>query len=738
MSFGKTLNPASLKYTYQGEWNPNKIYRKNDIVRYMGRSWYSAVENAQGYMGYSTRPDKDREMWKPHGGHQVIRGGWSPHFQYHEGDVVSYQGDWFICEVADPKVGSHPIYKNGALTNEWTRMTAVPRKDTSLYVPHFSNWAPMGWNKYGHPNKAGTTGGQTSFSHAGATLLNHAGDLQAFGRAAQNDYIGFQGGGNYFNRKLNIATPTLWEYLYRSKNGIYNNHPNIVQWNVGFDGLTVLYDNGEIFVASNNDQQQGGFGSHTEGSRHYLQRIGVRDDNTPWTNGISGTILDEFIVKFAGGQHMRTGSGTTAALDSDGNVWTWGENNYGGLGDGSHTSTGTDNGIPTKIPASRFGGAAIVDIFSQIESGINDGTTIFYAIDENGMLWGWGGSNERQGVGWGDNVKFGMPNAISDFGQYGGIREVITGDAAQSGTWIITNDNTLMFSGYTHNTMHDQEIDMSYQRSGETFKPFTNVLHHMHKTRAGRNSSTTDTGYDVFEDCETVWDINGGYRSGFVIKSKTDGLIHAVQGGYFGNVPGAIRALGEGQDGPWSSSLIQHFGSSRPNFPMRIDTLSNQIGILQDVVHIASGGNNDNTDYNLQGLAVLMSDGSCATNSSDNRIHGNGNGDVDANEIGHSPNYRPGEVETHTDTASHTMQVRGGQGSQNNIAVMGMRYDADYNKDRTDYWGMLRLESDGSAWATGHIHRIIEEADIYQFPFGSTTVTAENEDASLFGSFRLK
>src|SRR6056300_1574374 len=138
MSFGKTLNPASLKYNYQGEWNPNKIYRKNDIVRYMGRSWYSAVENAQGYMGYSTRPDKDREMWKPHGGHQVIRGGWSPHFQYHEGDVVSYQGDWFICEVADPKVGSHPIYKNGALTNEWTRMTAVPRKDTSLYVPHFS------------------------------------------------------------------------------------------------------------------------------------------------------------------------------------------------------------------------------------------------------------------------------------------------------------------------------------------------------------------------------------------------------------------------------------------------------------------------------------------------------------------------------------------------------------------------------------------------------------------------
>ena len=103
-----------------------------------------------------------------------------------------------------------------------------------------------------------------------------------------------------------------------------------------------------------------------------------------------------------------------------------------------------------------------------------------------------------------------------------------------------------------------------------------------------------------------------------------------------------------------------------------------------------------------------------------------------------SNNFRPGELETQTDTASQTMQIRGGQSSQSNIAVMGCIYDDDYNADRSDYWGMVRLESDGSAWVTGHVHRIFEEADVYQMPKGSTTVTAESEDASLFGSFRLK
>jgi len=133
-----------------------------------------------------------------------------------------------------------------------------------------------------------------------------------------------------------------------------------------------------------------------------------------------------------------------------------------------------------------------------------------------------------------------------------------------------------------------------------------------------------------------------------------------------------------------------------------------------------------------------MSDGSVVTNSSDNRIAGLGSADMSANELGMSNNFRPGELETQTDTASQTMQIRGGQSSQSNIAVMGCIYDDDYNADRTDYWGMVRLESDGSAWVTGHIHRIFEEADVYQYPKGSTSVTNENEDASLFGSFRLK
>ena len=737
MSFGKTLNPASLKYNYMGEWNPNKVYHKNDICRFSGRTWYCKVDNHQGYGGYSTRPDKDGEMWAVHGGHQVIRGGWSPHFQYFEGDVVSYQGDWFICEATKPKVGSHPIYKNGSLTNEWTRMTASPKRDQSLYTPHFTNWSPMGWTKYGHPCKNGIGQGQTHFPHTGVVLLNHGGDLQRFGKNNSSNHDGFGSAtGAYFNMKVNIATPTHWEYTYRSKNGIYNNHPNIVQWNVGREGVSVLYDNGEMFVQSNNDQQQGGFGAHTEGSRMYLQRIGVRDDNTPWTSGISNTILNSFIVKFAGGQLGRTGSGTTAALDSDGNVWTWGENNYGGLGDGDHD--GTDNGLPTKINPDLFGGAAIVDIFSHNDSGQNDGATYFYAIDENGMMWGWGGSPERMGAGWGENSRFRSPNPISDFGKYGGIKEVIMGGAAYGGDFIITEDGTAHYSGRQDYMFHNSEIGFTNLKSSETFIPMTDHLFNMHKARNGRFSRTNDNGISIWGDVETLWDI-GRRASGWVLKTKDTGDLYALPGNHYGHGFNAIRgADGDMVDGTFSSSMYYHIDGGLPNIPLRIDTLGGNVGNAQDVVHIASSDQGDSADASLAHTsAILTSEGKCVVTQDDAESAGLGNNDMNSNELSHTANFRPGEFNSNLDTANQTRHVRGGQGSMNNIAVMGVTSTYDYSSDVTTYKSVLRIESDGSAWVTGEIHRTIEEADVFQFPKGTTPV-AENEDASLFGSFRLK
>ncbi|MDO4542851.1 MAG: hypothetical protein Q4C00_08520, partial [Bacillota bacterium] len=72
----------------------------------------------------------------------------------------------------------------------------------------------------------------------------------------------------------------------------------------------------------------------------------------------------------------------SAALDEDGVVWVWGSNNFGQLAKDPEAMASSS--YPIKVEG--FGGAKIVKI----------AVGIFHvlALDENGVLWGWGNTND--------------------------------------------------------------------------------------------------------------------------------------------------------------------------------------------------------------------------------------------------------------------------------------------------------------------------------------------------------
>lgn len=84
--------------------------------------------------------------------------------------------------------------------------------------------------------------------------------------------------------------------------------------------------------------------------------------------------------------------GSVYALDSDGHLWAWGDNDVGqlGVGDGDLRN----RSLPTRVrfPAT-FGHAAIVRVTTTHDGYADETSSVYdvYAVDSLGRLWGWGG-----------------------------------------------------------------------------------------------------------------------------------------------------------------------------------------------------------------------------------------------------------------------------------------------------------------------------------------------------------
>jgi alpha-tubulin suppressor-like RCC1 family protein len=135
----------------------------------------------------------------------------------------------------------------------------------------------------------------------------------------------------------------------------------------------------------------------------------VKTDGTLWTLGLgdSGQVGDNTpisrstpVTTFAGGTNWKQvscGGRHTVAIKTDGTLWTWGLNSYGAIGDNTTGSNLT--------PVTTFAGGTN---WKQVACG-NDHTA---AIKTDGTLWTWGRSNSGQ---LGDNTIINRSTPVTTF-----------------------------------------------------------------------------------------------------------------------------------------------------------------------------------------------------------------------------------------------------------------------------------------------------------------------------------
>ncbi|WP_304199449.1 T9SS type A sorting domain-containing protein [Flavobacterium alvei] len=128
--------------------------------------------------------------------------------------------------------------------------------------------------------------------------------------------------------------------------------------------------------------------------------VSLKNDGTLWTwgNNVYGQLGDGTNVKksipvqigTATWQKIAANISNTAAIKSDGTLWIWGDNNFGVLGDGTNVS----KNIPTQTGTATWQSVAL-------------GSSHTLGIKSDGTLWGWGSNAFGQlamGTNYGPNI----------------------------------------------------------------------------------------------------------------------------------------------------------------------------------------------------------------------------------------------------------------------------------------------------------------------------------------------
>lgn len=141
---------------------------------------------------------------------------------------------------------------------------------------------------------------------------------------------------------------------------------NIVSISAGRDHSVALDDKGQVWSWGRNNVGQLGIGN----------RINKTTPVKVNTNHIGKQIIQ-----------LEAGDYHTLALDIDGNVWVWGNNTYGQLGNGDNGSDKFAT-APTMIDINVLNGAKV----TAITAGANHNLM----LDSKGKLWAWGDNTHGQ------------------------------------------------------------------------------------------------------------------------------------------------------------------------------------------------------------------------------------------------------------------------------------------------------------------------------------------------------
>ena len=205
----------------------------------------------------------------------------------------------------------------------------------------------------------------------------------------------------------------------------------------------------------------------------YLSTAAIKTDGTLWTWGSNnnGQLGDNTTTSrsspgtVAGGgttwkQVSGCSYGCCAAIKADGTLWTWGLNTYGQLGDG----TTTDRSSPGTVA----GGATN---WKQVSAG----TYAMCAIKVDGTLWTWGYNGYGQ-LGDGTTTSRSSPGTVAGGGTNWKQVNIVTDAAASNHVAAIKTDGTLWLWGDNEqgklgdNTTSDRSSPVTTAGGGTNWK----------------------------------------------------------------------------------------------------------------------------------------------------------------------------------------------------------------------------------------------------------------------------
>jgi alpha-tubulin suppressor-like RCC1 family protein len=199
--------------------------------------------------------------------------------------------------------------------------------------------------------------------------------------------------------------------------------------------MAILKSGGTVWTCGNNHYGELGNGS-TDSSTTPVQVTGPDGVGT-----LSGIIA------------IGVGIAHTAALKSDGTVWTWGNNSNGELGDGTTTS----RTVPVQVK-----GADGTGILSGVTA-IAVGSDHNAALKNDGTVWTWG-DNYRGKLGDGTTTNSTTPVQVKGPGGIGILSEISSISAGSSHTTALKNDGMVVWAwGYNgYGQLGDDTTDDHY------------------------------------------------------------------------------------------------------------------------------------------------------------------------------------------------------------------------------------------------------------------------------------
>jgi alpha-tubulin suppressor-like RCC1 family protein len=530
-SYGPYTTSTVLTITYDGKavryWRDGTLVRTVDRPVGLPFHFDSSFLQANATLtNISFGPGDINQYWEEHTEGYLYRGGWMAYREYYPGDVVKLRGDVYLCKARN--FNGHPIYKNGLFSStigaqvnpDWELIFGGVHTNDDDFVEMLPNMPPLGWTKYRaswhEPGHQRTTLGGRFFTAAGRSY--YVGQ----GNNALNGGSGISGG----TTALWMASPAVsmtfdhWDYRFGRLPGYAGQPPKMIQLLGNQYWGCALFDNGEVYHWGYGGHGQNGDGTNND--QVFPVRVGYVNGTHDYRNSgtAAGDLATTRIVKLTGfTSEDNDNTHSLAALDSNGNVWTWGFNGYGQLGHGDYQNRNR----PTLINRQHFDGNTIVDVWSNGASEFNS----FYAIDTNGQMWAWGYNGFGQ-LGTGNTRNEPRPVLVKyNFSHFGGVKKVqFFGKNENCAAAVLTNDGTFHACG--RNSFTDiSGAGIHHMGYIQLFRPYPDIVKG-YAQALGKEFKQSGANLDVCRNVDDFWVIGSfaGNDNMIVIKEKNTGLLY--------------------------------------------------------------------------------------------------------------------------------------------------------------------------------------------------------------------